>query len=121
MSDMIMSFLPPLIDRMMLSNGVSLNDAGTPAGSMGLRAGSACRAARSASLHVPAALLPLLLGTGLALVEELSPPQPAAASPRAITAISAATPGNSPHLLEDLIRTPFVGGSPPGSPQCSYP
>jgi hypothetical protein len=30
MSDMIMSFLPPLIDRMMLSNGVSLNDAGTP-------------------------------------------------------------------------------------------
>ena len=30
MSDMAMSFLPPLIDRMMLSKGVSLNDAGMP-------------------------------------------------------------------------------------------
>ena len=34
-----------------------------------------------------AAALALLLGVGLALVEELLPPQPAAASPRAITAI----------------------------------
>src|SRR5450759_3356910 len=91
-----------------------------PAGSMGLRAGSACRAARSAALHVAAAL-PLLLGVGLALVEELLLPQPAAASPRAITAISAATPGNSPHLLVDLIPTPFVGGAPRGSPPCLMP
>ena len=30
MSDMIASFLPPLIDRMMLSKGVSLNETGTP-------------------------------------------------------------------------------------------
>jgi len=30
MSDMIMSFFPALIDRMMPSKGVSLNDAGTP-------------------------------------------------------------------------------------------
>ena len=30
MSDMIMSFLPPLIDRMMLSKGVLLKDTGTP-------------------------------------------------------------------------------------------
>src|SRR5674476_862194 len=90
-----------------------------PEGSIGLSAGSACRAARSASVHVAAALLPLLLGVGLALVEELLLPQPAAASPRAITAISAAAPGNSPHLLVDLIPTPFVGGAPRGSPQCS--
>src|SRR5450759_2503253 len=89
-----------------------------PAGSMGLSAASACRAARSAGVHVAAALA-LLLGVGLALVEELLPPQPAAASPRAITAISAATPGSNPHLLLDLIPTPFVRGAPRGSPHCS--
>src|SRR5450759_4149440 len=91
-----------------------------PAGSMGLSAASACRAARSAGVHVAAALA-LLLGVGLALVDELLPPQPAAASPRAITAISAATPGNSPPLPVDTIPTPFLGGAPRGSPPCLMP
>src|SRR5450830_369189 len=89
-------------------------------GNIALSEESVWIAARSAGVQVPAALLPLLLGVGLALVDELLLPQPATASPRALTAISSATPENSPHLLVDLIPTPFVGGSPRVSPQCSY-
>ncbi len=87
---------------------------------MAVRAESDWSAARSAAPHAAAVLLPLLLGVGvgLALVVELLLPQPATASPTAVTAISAATARSSPHLLVDLIPTPFVGGAPRGSPHC---
>jgi hypothetical protein len=91
-------------------------------GSIAVSAESVWIAVRSAAVHVAAtAPLLLLLGVGLALVDELLLPQPATASPTAITAISAAAPRNSPHLLEDLIATPFVGGSPQSSPHCFMP